>query len=88
MTYVRISASLTISTCILCYKCLLQDLNACFYCYQNMNSFFAVLTGSTSPEMSATWAASLAFASVAMAVDGQLSYTNLFKRDHGLCSWH
>lgn len=50
--------------------------------------FFVVLTGSTSPEMSATWAASLASASVAMAADGQLCYTNSFKRDHGLCSWH
>ena len=46
--------------------------------------FFVVLTGSTSLEMGATWAASLA--SVAMAADGQLCYTNSFKKVSGLCS--
>lgn len=50
--------------------------------------FSVVLTRSTSTEMSATWAASLASTSVAMAADGQLCYTNSFKKDSGLCSWH
>lgn len=39
---------------------------------------------STSPEMGTTWVASLASASVAMAADGQLCYTNSFKKVSGL----